>query len=165
MQNKIIILITSAIFLAFSSIKQTVKQEQFQNCFPQKIQETYIQKWVAGVRGGGSGTNFYLKLKKPLSKTIQLEKIHFQKQQAKLHFRGENLYTAHFISNKNREEIVLESNSSGQYLDTPIINTHETPNFNFTLKDHEAVLEYIENNKTKFFKLKKIKEKPMIPYP
>lgn len=163
--HKIIILITTAVSLAFSTIKQTEKQAQFQNCFSQKIQETYIQKWFSGVRGGGSGTNFYIKFKRPLSETIQLEKIHFQKQQVKLHFRGDNLYTAHFISNINREGNDLESNSSSQYVVKPINITKQNLNFKFVLKDNEAVLEYIENNKTKFFKIKKIKEKPMIPYP
>lgn len=162
---KIIILTVIAISLAFSSINQVEKPEQFQKCFPQKIKEIYIQKWVSGVRGGGSGTNFYIKLKKPLSNTIQLEKIYFQKQQAKLHFRGDNLYTAHFISNINREGNDLESNSSSQYVVKPINNTKQNSNFKFVLKDNEAVLEYVENNKTKFFKIKKIKEIPMIPYP
>lgn len=162
---KIIILTIIAITLAFSTIKQTEQTEQFQRCFPQKIKEIYIQKWVSGVRGGGSGTNFYIKFKKPLSNNIQLEKIHFQKQHAKLHLRGDNLYTAHFISNINRERNDLESNSSSQYVVKPINNTKQNPNFKFVLKDNEAVLEYTENNKIKFFKIKKIKEIPMIPYP
>jgi hypothetical protein len=53
------------------------------SCSSQKkaIQETLqasFETWVAGVRGGGSGINFYVDLKTPLSKEIELKKVIFR---------------------------------------------------------------------------------------
>lgn len=163
--QKIVIFPIIAITLAFSTFNQAHIQSQFQNCFPQKTQKIYFQKWVSGVRGGGSGTNFYIQFKKPLATTIQLQKIYFLKQVAKIYSRNNNLYTAHFISKQNNEAIHLESNLYSQYIEKDKNGTPETYKTSFVLKENEAVLEYVENNITKFFKIKKVKEIPLIPYP
>jgi hypothetical protein len=52
------------------------------SCSSQKkaLQETLqasFETWVAGVRGGGSGINFYVDLKTPLNKEIELKKSYF----------------------------------------------------------------------------------------
>jgi hypothetical protein len=50
------------------------------------------ETWVAGVRGGGSGINFYLELKSELPSNVELKKVIFRgyevpfEKQDNLHF-------------------------------------------------------------------------------
>jgi len=51
------------------------------NVIQETIQTSY-ETWVAGVRGGGSGINFYVELKTELSKEIELKKVIFRGYEA-----------------------------------------------------------------------------------
>ncbi len=162
---KIIVLLIIAISLAFSVIKQTEQTVQFQFCFPQKIKKVYYKKWVGGIKGAGGGTNFYLEFKKPLSAKIQLEKIYFQKREGKIQLRSKNLYVTYFRIKPNKEDEITDNNIQNVNTTKPQNPEPTASKFRFVLKENEAVLEYLENHKTKFFKIKNIKEMPMIPYP
>jgi hypothetical protein len=139
----------------------TLNQDDTTTCFPQKIAAVYYQKWVGGIKGAGGGTHFHIKFKKPLLATIQLGKIYFQQQEATVQKESEGVYVAHFRKDPNPNDFILNANPTTEYGNEPPIITKPK----FDLKPNEAILEYTENNKKRFFKIKKIKEIPMIAYP
>lgn len=162
---KIIILLITATLVAFSTVQKTEQKAKFELCFPQKIKEVYYKKWVGGIKGAGGGINFYLEFKKPLSAKIQLQKIYFQKKEGKIQLRSKNVYVAYFRIKPSKEDEIIENNTQNVNTTKPQNPEPIAPKFRFDLKENEAVLEYLENHKTKFFKIKNIKEMPMIPYP
>ena len=55
---------------------------QIQDSFPVGISEVYSQYWVAGIKGGGSGTNVFLQLDKELPSNVIIKQLYFQKKVA-----------------------------------------------------------------------------------
>ena len=155
--KKIIFLVIIATTMSFA----TLKQDETATCFPQKIAAVYYQKWVGGIKGAGGGIHFHIKFKKPLLATIQLKKIYFQQQEATVQKESEGVYVAHFRKKPKSDDLILDANPATEYGNEPLIIAKPK----FDIKPNEAILEYTENNKKMFFKIKKIKEIPMIAYP
>ena len=130
--------------------------EKIQTQFPQEIASVYFQKWVGGRQESGKGIHFYLEFKEPLMKEIQLEKIYFQGQEAKVKKESDSNFVADFIQKAKDSDSDLEENKN----EIPLSKKSK-----FDLKSNEAILEYKKNQKTIFFKIENIKEKPMIAYP
>ena len=154
--KKIIFFLFIGISLSFCALK-----EGFQAKFPQEFASVYYQKWVGGVRGSGGGIHFHIEFKQPLSAAIELEKIYFLNQEAKVEQQSKTVFVANFVQKYNNPDLILEDDSNKEYGNkAPVI---EKPKFN--LKPNEGMLEYKKKDKTFFFKIKNIKEKPMIAYP
>lgn len=64
------IIYISVLFLVFVSCSSQKELASNQN----DNVEIYYQKWIAGVRGGGSGINIYVNFKTPLEENIIFEK-------------------------------------------------------------------------------------------
>jgi hypothetical protein len=154
--KKIIFFLFIGISLSFCAQKPRIQAK-----FPQELASVYYQKWVGGVRGSGGGIHFHIEFKKPLSSDIQLEKVYFQNLEAKMERQSQTVFVANFVKKYNNPDLILEDDSNKEYGNkAPVI---EKPKFN--LKPNEAMLEYRKKNKILFFKIKNIKEKPMIAYP
>jgi hypothetical protein len=123
---------------------------QITEAFPQKIENVYFQKWIGGQELTGTGTNFFIELKQPLSKEIQLQKIYFQNQDAVCQQVNDTLIAAYFHRKPNGE-----NNKESAITQKPKYN----------LLPNEAVIEYAYKNKKAFFKIVAIKEKELIAYP
>lgn len=126
---------------------------------PFKITEAYFQKWVAGVQGGGKGTNVYIKLEN-LNESITIKNLYFQDKMASLISMplNSNTYEAKFKEEINND-LVMDSDVTKEAANIPPVKTP------FNLEKNEAVISYIENNQLEFFKISALPEKPMLAYP
>jgi hypothetical protein len=139
-----------AISLTFCAMKQ-----EFQTEFPQEIQSAFYQKWLDSKES--SGTNFYIEFKKPLEANIKLQKIYFQNQELAIKGIVKNTFTAHFYKENKKEDFILHKDPSKEYGNkAPVLQKTK-----FDLKPNEAVLEYKKDDKTQFFKITNVIEKPL----
>ncbi|WP_339887222.1 hypothetical protein [uncultured Flavobacterium sp.] len=126
----------------------------------QKVSETidsvYFQKWVAGIQGGGSGTNFHVNLKTPLEKDLILEKVQFESFEASFVKISETSYIAYIRTNSNQNDLILDENPEKEYGNKVSVEN---------LKPNEANLFFTKNGKEFVKNLQNVKEKPMLAYP
>lgn len=120
------------------------------------IDAVYFQKWIAGVRGGGSGVNFYVNLKAPLEKDVILEKVQFESYEASFVKTSDTSYVAYIKTDGNQNDMVLDSNPEKEY-------GNKAQDFN--LKPNEANLFFTKNGEEFVKNLQNVKEKPMLAYP
>lgn len=153
---KTVLLFISTVFFAQNCSKQALSNN-LQESFPIAIKEAYHQHWTAGVRGGGSGTGFYIDFEKALPENIVLNQLYFRKSLAKAAKVSETQYMFNFkgLTNWKREN---EPETDGPNKATLI----EPP---FTIEDNEAILEYTQKGELKYYKITNVKEKAALEYP
>ena len=134
-----LLLVLSA-FLTCSSAKKLQKEA------PKTIGKAYYQNWVAGVHGGGSGTNVFIETK---NKNSNLDSIYFHGKVAKLAKKPMNkkLFIGYFKSEANVQEFKVKDSKSKAVV---------AEDFPFDLKKNECVVSYIDNGKTKYFKIENL---------
>lgn len=119
-----------------------------------EIKEVYYQKWIAGVQGGGSGIDFFVILKQPLSAEIVLEKLQFENIEVPFKKLSPTSYVARISTKEN--DLILDENPKKEYGNS--LN-------NNNLKQGEANLIFTKNAKVHSTHLKNVTEKPMLAYP
>ena len=112
------------------------------------------QTWVAGVRGGGSGINFYIDLKSELPANIELKKLIFRGYEVPFE-KQDNLHFQAMIKTPGNQEKIEGD-------DTQI---YTSPKNALTLAENEAILIFLKNGKEIRQTIKEVKEKPMLLYP
>lgn len=120
----------------------------------QETLQTFYETWVAGVRGGGSGINFYVDLKTPLSKDIELKKVIFRGYEVPF----EKIDDLHFIAR-------IKTEGNQQKFDGDNSQIYTSPKNALTLGQNEAILLFSEKAKEFNVKIKQVTEKPMLEYP
>lgn len=124
----------------------------------QLLQETQLsasyQAWVSGVRGGGSGINFYLELKSELPVTVELKRVIFRGFEVPFERQETQHYWAKIKTAPNQQK--------EQFNDLQI---HTSPINTMSLAEHEAVLIFVKNGKEYQQKISNVKEKPTLDYP
>ena len=151
----------SVIILLFflSGITTCFSQVVISKYFDTKIQKVYYQNWVAGVRGGGGGTNVSVEFTEKPSKDFVLNQLYFRNRKVKITESTDNVYFSNLVSGVNRrvkDEITDDANNSGK---EKIIKTP------FPISENEAILEYTYKNMKRYYKISKIEEKEMLMYP
>lgn len=126
---------------------------------PFTIKEAYFQKWVAGTKEGGAGTKVHLVFKS-IGPEVALKEIYFQNQIQKVQKASNSGYDyfAEFDSNI-RSNIIMDIDPMKEAQNTP------SQNFPFELQENEAVVSYLFNDKTNYFKIINLSEKERIAYP
>ena len=132
---------------------------QIAKSFPQEFENVYFQKWIGGQQLTGSGTNFFIEFKQPLSKEIKPLKIYFQNQEAVCQQLNDTIVVAYFYQKPNKQDLVLNNN----VLKNDKTTLPQKPKYN--LLSNEAVIEYALKGKNLFFKIVEIKEKELLAYP
>ena len=112
------------------------------------------QGWVAGVRGGGSGINFYIDLKSELPVNIELKKLIFRGYEVPFE-KQDNLHFQAMIKTPSNQEKIEGD-------DTQI---YTSPKNALTLADNEAILIFLKNGKEYQQKITNVVEKPALEYP
>ena len=112
------------------------------------------QGWVAGVRGGGSGINFYIDLKSELPANIELKKLIFRGYEVPFE-KQDNLHFQAMIKTPGNQEKIEGD-------DTQI---YTSPKNALTLTENEAILIFLKNGKEIRQTIKEVKQKPMLLYP
>lgn len=139
---------------------QCSSAQKLQEQVPFSISEIYYQHWVAGVKGGGAGTNIFMKLENPLPEHIILNSIYFQNYQTKLKPDTHNntLYVGRVLKPSNQQELLYEHPSDE-------VNSDEVKTPKFKLKPNECVVSFNQNGTIKYYKTQGVYEKelPRIP--
>lgn len=162
MIKNITIIITLPILLfslsSCGGMQNANKKELVQNP-PFKVIEAFFQNWVAGVEEGGSGTNIHLTFSE-MDADVVIQNIYFRNTilEARGNINETNKYVG-YLKNDAQRNIIMDSDSMKEAKNTP------TNNFQFQLKDNEAVVEYWFGGKKNYFKIANLSEKAMIPYP
>ncbi|NOY47975.1 MAG: hypothetical protein GXO84_07235 [Chlorobi bacterium] len=156
------LLIMLVFMMSFSQCSSTKK---LQEKAPIAIGKVYVQKWVAGIEGGGSGLYIFI----PVSDvSITLDSVYFRGKATKLSvkYQNKNMYVGNFINpSKQKHDIIMSGDSKAEYGNKLPPSSKEQKPIPFELKDDECVISYIDGKKTKYFKVGNIVEKQLIPYP
>ena len=124
---------------------------------PFVIDDVYSQEWVAGVKGGGSGTNIYFKIEKIEHGTL-INEIYFRSKIIKAENTTQNLFVGYFNNEKNRD-FIMDSSPKKEAKNIP------PKLFPFKLAENEAVLCYILKGRDYYYKVSNITEKKTQAYP
>jgi hypothetical protein len=123
------------------------------------INEAYYQKWVSGVRGGGSGLNIHLSVdNKDLEN--KLIGLYFKDKYTTLKFNKPNVYTG-FIRTSKREETNLDLPVKKESATLKEEKEYKLP---FSIKENEAVVVILVNKRKKHFIIT-IKKKQTLDFP
>ncbi|RZN84542.1 MAG: hypothetical protein EVB11_00380 [Winogradskyella sp.] len=116
---------------------------------PTTFGEAYCKSWVAGVKGGGSGTNIFIETK---SDDLVLDSVYFRGKTSKLITKPANkqLFIGRFLSTSNTEKFNFEENTKDKSV---------SESFPFELENNECVISYIKDGKTRYYKLGNIIER------
>lgn len=155
---KTILLLFATVLFSQNCSKQ-VGNHNLQKTFPVPIQEVYFQNWVAGVRGGGAGTNFYIEFKDKLPTDINLHQVYFRNYKNEVNQETEKLYSVLFLSEANKKDETIPSDENQQKSEAKVIKPP------FPINDNEAVLEYSYKGNRQWYKLTDVKEHEMVAYP
>jgi hypothetical protein len=112
------------------------------------------QSWVAGVRGGGSGINFYIDLTSELPAHIELKRVIFRGFEV-LFEKQDNLHFQAMIKTSDNQQKHEEDN-------TPNVTSSKS---DIKLQDNEAILVFLKNGKEYQQKITNVIEKPSLEYP
>lgn len=159
-KQTISVLLLSFVMVGFS---QCSSANKLQEKPPIEIGEVYFVKWVSGVRGGGHGINIFIPVK---DTEVMLDSVYFRERVAKLNINPSNNkeYIGSFIeqSKEPTHDIIISSDSLAESNNKLVIIEPKSP---FTLEHNECVVSYKEGEKTKYFKIKNIKEKKTKDFP
>lgn len=126
---------------------------------PFSIKEAYFQKWVAGIKEGGSGVEVHL-IMETMEPNVEIQNIYFRNHilEAQKSLDNSNEYVAHLSSNL-KNDVVMDIDPMKEAQNIP------SQEFPFELKENEAVVSYWFKGKKKYFKISNISEKERIAYP
>lgn len=147
--------------IVMASFSQCASSKKIQDKSPVALEQVYCQSWVAGIEGGGSGINIFIPMKEEFS---QLDSVYFRGKVAKLEIIPDSLLlVGRFKTDFNQpKDMVMHKDPKKEFGN----EMPEIPkNFPFDLKDDECVISYLEGQKTKYFKVKNIVQKPILAYP
>ena len=112
------------------------------------------QTWVAGVRGGGSGINFYIDLTSELPTHIELKRLIFRGYEVPFE-KQDNLHFQAMIKTPGNQQKYEEDNA-------PNVTS---PKNDIKLQDNEAILVFSKKGKEYQQKITNVIEKPSLEYP
>ncbi len=160
-------LITNAFLmvLIMISFSQCSSAQKLQKETPIKLQTTYYQHWVAGIKGGGSGINIFILTENSELKNIQLDSVYFRGKASKLEVKpnNPNLFIGRFLlTPKQKRDVIMSNKPKAEYGNELLKLKEKIP---FELKENECVVSYKEESKIKYFKIKNVVEKQPQYYP
>lgn len=156
--NIILISIVLTGFTNCSSAQKLEKQVSF------KIGEVYYQHWVAGIKGGGSGVNIFIPIDN-LDNNVKLDSVYFKGKATKLEVKPNTptLFIGRFLTLANSHaDIVMSDKPEEEYGNQLPEQTKKSP---FELEENECVISYIQDGKSRYFKIENIIEKKAEFYP
>lgn len=119
-------------------------KETFQSQFPVPILEFFYEE-------KGNQTLFIIECKKEVPQEIRFQKLYFRNKESQIEMISNRKVKAVF----SKPNIILDENPEKEFGNQP-------PNISqprFQLKASEALVEYKENRKIKYFKLTNVNEK------
>lgn len=143
-------------FLTLMSFSQCSTTQKLEKKLPMNFGEVYFQTWVAGTREGGAGINLFIPITK--SSNIQLDSVYFRGKRAKLKQGSDELaYVGRFKNRVKHNRDIIMSNEPGAEYGNKVPEVPEK--IPFKLENDECVVSYVEEGKTKYFKISDIKSR------
>ena len=160
MKLKVIIVLLSIVTLSCGGSKTS--DMKFTKTPPFSISKIYSQKWVAGVQGGGSGTNLYVSIK-DISEGVEIKEFYFGNKLTEVKHTSKDNYIGHF-KNKTNQDVIMDGNATNEAVNIP---PQKSP---FQLAKNEAVISYSDSDnyqegKIYYYRISNIEEKEMLAYP
>lgn len=126
---------------------------------PFEITNSFFQRWVAGIKEGGSGVNVHITIEN-ISEELDLKHIYFRNKKEKIaiNVTTPDHIIANFKDHYNRKA-TMHLDPSKEAVNTP------PEEFPFVLKDDEAVLSYLHQGEIKYVKISDMEERPLLAYP
>lgn len=136
--------------LVIGSFLQCATSMKLEKESPVKFIEAYTKSWMAGVKGGGSGNNIFIKTK---PSNIVLDTVYFRGKISKLEVKPQDstLFMGRFLFTSNTRKDLLISQTDKK--------ESEMIDFPFTLKDNECVVSYMYKEKRNYYKIGNIIER------
>ena len=159
--NFLALLISAIILLSISASCGTCKMEKesfvlTQNT-PFTVKSSYCQKWVSGIKEGGSGLDIYAIIN-DISEGVTLKEFYFRGKSVDVKTSKDPVFEGYYKNDINKS-VIMDNNSIIEATNTP-------PKISpFKLENNEAVLSYDYNNKVYYHKILNIEEKQIIAYP
>jgi hypothetical protein len=150
------------ILVILVSFSQCSTAQKLQEKPPIGLGETYAQKWVAGVKGGGSGINVFIPVK---DTSVTLDSIYFRGQKEQLEFvkREQALYVGRFRTDLNQSKDLILSSDMKEESKNRLPKLKEKLPFEFN--DDECIITYRKGGKTMYYKISNIKMEEPLNYP
>jgi len=115
------------------------------------IDSAFYTTWISGVKGGGSGTTFSLKITpKSSSQATEIKGLYFKNTYTKLTEATSHLFTGRILNSENNDGLISELSDRD---DKPEQKSIDNPP-KFQLEADDAVLHYTVNKKAHYFKIK-----------
>jgi len=157
MKTKLIIITILSIFLAnCGGSKSNNTKLDFTTNPPFKVQEVSSQKWVAGVKGGGAGTNLFITFSE-VSKGVVFKELYFRNKKVEVSVFKDKVVG--YFKNQNNRDVIMDGDFTKEASNIP---PEKIP---FQLNKNEAVVSYLEKNQLHYFKISNIEEKEILAYP
>ena len=156
--NFLALFISAIILLSISASCGTCKMEKesfvlTQNT-PFTVKSSYCQKWVSGIKEGGSGLDIYAIIN-DISEGVTLKEFYFRGKSVDVKTSKDPIFKGNYIN----KSVIMGNNS---IIEAANIPPKISP---FKLENNEAVLSYDYNNKVYYHKILNIEEKQIIAYP
>ena len=122
--------------------------------------ESYFKSWSSGVKDGGSGYSIFLLLDKNFdlkNNKTEIKGIYFKEKYASIKAQGENKFQA-FVKDGSIVNVIVEKGKK------EIVETKDDEKIPFELKENEAVISYLVNDKNKYVKII-LNEKKTMDFP
>ncbi len=151
--------------LVMSLVSNCSSAQKMQTNVPVTLGNVYCQKWVSGVKGGGSGLDLFIPISKVMPMNIQLDSVYYRGKGVKLEkIESEsNIYVGRFLTSFNsKKDIVMSDDMMDEYGNEKPSLEKKPP---FELNDSECVVSYKEGKEIKYFKIEAITEKSANTYP
>ena len=159
--NFLALLISAIILLSISASCGTCKMEKesfvlTQNT-PFTVKSSYCQKWVSGIKEGGSGLDIYAIIN-DISEGVTLKEFYFRGKSVDVKTSKDLIFKGYYKNDTNKG-VIMDNNLLIEAANTP-------PKISpFKLENNEAILSYDYNNKVYYHKILNIEEKQIIAYP
>ena len=121
----------------------------------------YFNTYAAGVKGDGSGIEFYLETGM-LPTDVVLEKVYFRKNAGRL-VQSNGTYVARFRTDLGKErDVVMSSDPNEEAANTPPVQAEQFP---FPLTSDGAGIRYRKKGVLLYAKISKVEERESVAYP
>lgn len=126
---------------------------------PFTIKEAYFQKWMAGIKEGGSGIEINLNFS-AIDPNVVIKDIYFRNQilECRRSVANSNKYVANY-STISKNDVVMDIDPLKEAQNTPL------KQFPFQLEEKEAVVSYLYKGKINYYRISKLSEKEQVAYP
>jgi hypothetical protein len=142
-------------------------QKKLETSPPFTLGTATSQKWAGGREESGSGEVIKITVKEMTGEEVTLQNIYFKGTMSEvvMEMEGDGMMATAKFHDKKPDMIMHADSTMEVGNQPPELKSEEQKEFPFDLKETEAVLSYLENDKVKYVKIIGIVNKPARIYP